>query len=135
MTELLEHPEVLLAEPDTIEKVSIVISKGSLEDLPEPDHGQRRSWRGSRPTSSSPFRSRRDPEGPLREDQGGSGRNRACTCRRADRRDSGLAIVTKMMKRQMEKIDIPPIPEFIEINRRLRAHACTPARRRSTCSA
>jgi len=25
------------------------------------------------------------------------------------------ALATKMMKRQMEKIDIPPIPEFIEL--------------------
>ncbi len=25
------------------------------------------------------------------------------------------ALVTKMMKRQMEKIDIPPIPEFLEL--------------------
>ena len=33
MEELLEHPEVALAEPTTIEKVSIVISKGSLEGI------------------------------------------------------------------------------------------------------
>jgi hypothetical protein len=30
MTELLEHP--VAAEPKTIEKVAIVVSKGSLED-------------------------------------------------------------------------------------------------------
>ena len=33
MTELLEHPEVALPEPKTIEKVSVVISKGSLEGI------------------------------------------------------------------------------------------------------
>ena len=33
MTELLEHPQVATAEPETIEKVSIVVSKGSLEGI------------------------------------------------------------------------------------------------------
>ena len=33
MTELLEHPQTNAAEPQTIEKVSIVISKGSLEGI------------------------------------------------------------------------------------------------------
>jgi len=33
MTELLEHPQTISAEPKTIEKVSIVISKGSLEGI------------------------------------------------------------------------------------------------------
>jgi len=33
MTQLLEHPELPAAEPATIEKVSIVISKGSLEGI------------------------------------------------------------------------------------------------------
>jgi len=36
------------------------------------------------------------------------------------------ALVTKMMKRQMEKIDIPPIPEFIELvaDSGVRLYAC-----------
>jgi hypothetical protein len=33
MTELLEHPTTLPTEPATIEKVAIVISKGSLEGI------------------------------------------------------------------------------------------------------
>ena len=33
MTELLEHPEASAAQPATIEKVSIIISKGSLEGI------------------------------------------------------------------------------------------------------
>ena len=33
MTELLEHPQTAPAEPATIEKVSIVVSKGSLEGI------------------------------------------------------------------------------------------------------
>ena len=33
MTELLEHAQLMPAEPETIEKVSIVISKGSLEGI------------------------------------------------------------------------------------------------------
>ena len=33
MTELLEQPQLATAEPKTIEKVSIVISKGSLEGI------------------------------------------------------------------------------------------------------
>ena len=36
------------------------------------------------------------------------------------------ALVTKMMKRQMEKIDIPPIPEFVELvaDSGVRLYAC-----------
>src|SRR5580765_3548603 len=33
MTELLEYPDPLTAEPATIEKVAIVVSKGSLEGI------------------------------------------------------------------------------------------------------
>ena len=33
MTELLERPEIALPEPAAIEKVSIVVSKGSLEGI------------------------------------------------------------------------------------------------------
>jgi peroxiredoxin family protein len=33
MTELLEQPKTQAAEPETIEKVAIVISKGSLEGI------------------------------------------------------------------------------------------------------
>ena len=44
------------------------------------------------------------------------------------------ALATRMMKRQMEKIDIPPIPEFIELVADSGARS-TPARRPSTCSA
>ena len=45
---------------------------------------------------------------------------------------SGLA--TRMMKRQMEKIDVPPIPELIGLECMTRAFASSPARRRLTCS-
>src|SRR5947207_1931431 len=34
------------------------------------------------------------------------------------------ALVTKMMKRQMEKIDMPPIPEFIELVADCGVHLC-----------
>ena len=36
------------------------------------------------------------------------------------------ALATRMMKRQMEKIDIPPIPEFIELvhDSGVRLYAC-----------
>ena len=33
MTELLEQPTTIASEPETIEKVAIVISKGSLEGI------------------------------------------------------------------------------------------------------
>jgi peroxiredoxin family protein len=34
------------------------------------------------------------------------------------------ALATKMMQRQMEKLDIPPIPEFIELDSRAGLYAC-----------
>ena len=33
MTELAEHPQIDTPEPTTIEKVAIVVSKGSLEGI------------------------------------------------------------------------------------------------------
>src|SRR6266498_3166183 len=75
MTTTLEQPQLDAAEPKTIEKVAIVISKGSLEGIYPGLHMA--TWLGALPGFS--------------------------------------ALVTKMMKRQMEKIDMPPIPEFIEL--------------------
>ena len=43
------------------------------------------------------------------------------------------AIATKMMKAEMEKLDIPPVPEFIEMIADA-GGTCTAARRPWTCS-
>src|SRR6266704_3589039 len=75
MTELLEHSQTTSSEPETIEKVTILISKGSLE--------------GIYPGLLTPTLLGALP--------------------------GFSALATRMMKRQMEKIDIPPIPEFIEL--------------------
>ena len=125
---------------DTIEKVSIIISKGSLEGVyPGTDHGQRgHGPKGSRPTCSSrssvwtPSIKKRhehikvatvgNPGMHMRH--AASARSRAC--RRSPR---------TMMEQKMEKLDIPSIPEFIEMIADTGCRHCTPARRRSTCSA
>ena len=106
-------------EPKPIEKVSIVISKGSLEgDLSRPDHGQRRPHgrnRGERLLHL--LRARRDHA----QAPGDTSRSRpsatpGCTCRRSLGALPGMSwIATKMMARKMEKLDIPPVPEFVEM--------------------
>ena len=118
MTELLEHPETAFAEPATIEKVSIVISKGSLEGIyPGLIMANGARMEGIEADLFFTFFGL----DAIRKD-------RFETIKVATVGNPGLHvptlvgaipgfswIVTKMMKRQMEKIDIPPIPEFIEL--------------------
>ena len=55
-------------------------------------------------------------QGPRREDQGRHRRQpRHAPADPARRAARLLALATKMMQRQMEKLDIPPIPEFVEM--------------------
>jgi len=72
MTELLEHPQTAATEPTTIEKVAIVVSKGSLEGI-YPGlimaNGARMDGIEGRPLLHL-LRPRRNSQGPLREDQG-----------------------------------------------------------------
>src|SRR6266511_2686221 len=82
MTSVLEQPALDATEPKTIEKVAIVVSKGSLE--------------GVYPALIMANGARMDGI-------------------EADLFLTFFGLDTKMMQRQMEKIGIPPIPEFIEL--------------------
>jgi peroxiredoxin family protein len=118
MTELLEHPEVLLTEPATIEKVSIVISKGSLEGIyPGLIMANGARMEGIEADIFFTFFGldaiRKDRLEKIKVATVGNPGLHMPTLIGAIPGFSWL--VTKMMQRQMEKIDIPPIPEFIEL--------------------
>jgi peroxiredoxin family protein len=122
MTELLEHPlehpEAVLTEPATIEKVSIVISKGSLEGIyPGLIMANGARMEGIEADLFFTFFGldaiRKDRLEKIKVATVGNPGLHMPTLVGAI---PGFSwIVTKMMKRQMEKIDIPPIPEFIEL--------------------
>ena len=118
MTELLEHPEVAASEPATIEKVSIVISKGSLEGIyPGLIMANGARMEGIEADVFFTFFGldaiRKDRFEKIKVATVGNPGLHMPTLIGAIPGFSWL--VTKMMKRQMEKIDIPPIPEFIEL--------------------
>jgi len=119
MTEVLQHPAPAIAfEPRTIEKVSIVVSKGSLEGIyPALIMANGARMEGIAADLFFTFF--------------------GLDAIRADRQDrikvatvgnpgmhmptwlGGLpgvsALATRVMQRRMEKLDIPPIGEFIEL--------------------
>jgi len=118
MTELLEHTEPLTAEPMTIEKVSIVISKGSLEGVyPGLIMANGARMEGIEADLFFTFFGldaiRKDRIEKIKVATVGNPGMHMATWIGAVPGFSALA--TRMMKRQMEKIDIPPIPEFIEL--------------------
>jgi peroxiredoxin family protein len=118
MTQLLEHPEVAASEPATIEKVSIVISKGSLEGIyPGLIMANGARMEGIEADVFFTFFGldaiRKDRFEKIKVATVGNPGLHMPTLIGAIPGFSWL--VTKMMKRQMEKIDIPPIPEFIEL--------------------
>ena len=118
MTELLEHPELAAAEPATTEKVSIVISKGSLEGIyPGLIMANGARMEGIEADVFFTFFGldaiRKDRFEKIKVATVGNPGLHRPTLIGAIPGFSWL--VTKMMKRQMEKIDIPPIPEFIEL--------------------
>jgi peroxiredoxin family protein len=118
MTELLEHPRVALSEPATIEKVSIVVSKGSLEGIyPGLIMANGARMEGIEADLFFTFFGldaiRKDRFEKIKVATVGNPGMHMATLLGAIPGMSWLA--TKMMKRQMEKIDIPPIPEFIEL--------------------
>ena len=118
MTELLEHTEPLAREPATIEKVAIVVSKGSLEGIyPGLIMANGARMEGIEADLFFTFFGL----DAIRKD-------RYRTIKVATVGNPGLhlptwlgalpgfsALATRMMKRQMERIDIPPIPEFVEL--------------------
>ena len=118
MTELLEHPPTPTVEPTTIEKVAIVISKGSLEGVyPGLIMANGARMEGIEADLFFTFFGldaiRTDRYEKIKVATVGNPGMHMATWIGAIPGFSALA--TRMMKRQMEKIDIPPIPEFIEL--------------------
>jgi peroxiredoxin family protein len=118
MTELLEHQPAGSTERKTIEKVAIVISKGSLEGIyPGLIMANGARMEGIEADLFFTFFGldaiRKDRFEKIKVATVGNPGMHMPTLLGALPGFSSLA--TKMMKRQMEKIDIPPIPEFIEL--------------------
>jgi peroxiredoxin family protein len=118
MTELLEQPAATASEPQTIEKVAIVISKGSLEGIyPGLIMANGARMEGIEADLFFTFFGldaiRKDRYEKIKVATVGNPGMHLPTWIGAIPGFSALA--TRMMKRQMEKIDIPPIPEFIEL--------------------
>ena len=118
MTQLLEHTESLTGEPKTIEKVAIVISKGSLEGIyPGLIMANGARLEGIEADLFFTFFGldaiRKDRWEKIKVATVGNPGMHLPTLLGALPGFSALA--TRMMKQQMEKIDIPPIPEFIEL--------------------
>jgi peroxiredoxin family protein len=117
MTELLEHPQAALAPP-TIEKVSIVVSKGSLEGIyPGLIMANGARMEGIEADVFFTF------FGLDAIRKGRQQRIKVATVGNPGLHMPTLigvipgfsALVTRMMQRQMEKLDIPPVPEFVEL--------------------
>ena len=118
MTELLEQPTTTATEPETIEKVAIVISKGSLEGIyPGLIMANGARMEGIEADLFFTFFGldaiRTDRYAKIKVATVGNPGIHLPTWLGALPGFSALA--TRMMTRQMEKIDIPPIPEFIEL--------------------
>jgi peroxiredoxin family protein len=118
MTELLEHPELAPTKPETIEKVSIVLSKGSLEGIyPGLIMANGARMEGIEADLFFTFFGldaiRKDRYEKIKVATVGNPGLHMATWLGAIPGVSWL--VTKMMARQMEKIDIPPIAEFVEL--------------------
>ena len=118
MTELLEYSRTTPAEPQTIEKVAIVVSKGSLEGIyPGLIMANGARMEGIEADLFFTFFGldaiRKDRYEKIKVATVGNPGMHLPTWVGAIPGFSALA--TRMMERQMEKIDIPPIPEFIEL--------------------
>ena len=118
MTELLERPQIDLPPLTTIEKVSIVISKGSLEGIyPGLIMANGARMEGIDADLFFTFFGldaiRKDRQAGIKVATVGNPGMHMPTLLGALPGFSALA--TRMMQRQMEKLDIPPIPEFVEM--------------------
>ena len=118
MTELLEHPQTAGTEPETIEKVAIVVSKGSLEGIyPALIMANGARMDGIEADLFFTFFGldaiRKDRLEKIKVATVGNPGLHMPTWLGALPGVSALA--TWLMKGQMEKIDIPPIPEFLEL--------------------
>ena len=118
MTELLVRPETSATEAGTIEKVSIVISKGSLEGVyPGLIMANGARMEGIDADLFFTFFGldaiRRDRAAKVKVATVGNPGMHLPTLVGALPGFSALA--TRLMQRQLEKLDIPPIPEFVEL--------------------
>jgi peroxiredoxin family protein len=118
MTELLEYERTDAAQPKTIEKVAIVVSKGSLEGIyPGLIMANGARMEGIDADLFFTFFGldaiRKDRYENIKVATVGNPGMHMPTLLGALPGFSALA--TRMMQRQMEKIDIPPIPEFVEL--------------------
>ena len=118
MTAMLEQPQLDAVEPRTIEKVAIVVSKGSLDGVyPGLIMANGARMEGIEADLFFTFFGldaiRKDRYEKIKVATVGNPGLHTPTWLGALPGFSALA--TWMMKRQMEKIDIPPIPEFIEL--------------------
>jgi peroxiredoxin family protein len=119
MTQLLEHPQAEAAsEPATIEKVAIVVSKGSLEGIyPALIMANGARMEGIEADLFFTFFGldaiRKDRFEKIKVATVGNPGLHMPSLIGVLPGFSWLA--TKMMAHEMEKIDIPPIPEFIEL--------------------
>ena len=118
MTELLERTRPSELEPATIEKVSIVISKGSLEGIyPGLIMANGARMEGIEADLFFTFFGldaiRKDRSAKVKVATVGNPGLHLPTLLGA--LPGFSAVATKLMQRQMEKLDIPPIPEFVEL--------------------
>jgi len=118
MTQLLERPVPVEPARATIEKVSIVVSKGSLEGIyPALIMANGARMEGIDADLFFTFFGldaiRKDRQQKIKVATVGNPGLHLPTLIGALPGFSALA--TRMMQRQMEKLDIPPIPEFVEL--------------------
>jgi peroxiredoxin family protein len=118
VTETLIERPLPSAEPKTIEKVAIVVSKGSLEGIyPGLIMANGARMEGIEADVFFTFFGldaiRKDRIEKIKVATVGNPGLHMPTILGALPGMSALA--TRMMKRQMEKLDIPPIPEFVEL--------------------
>jgi peroxiredoxin family protein len=118
MSQLLEQPHLATPVPTAIEKVSIVVSKGSLEGIyPGLIMANGARMEGIEAELFFTFFGldaiRKARQGRIRVATVGNPGMHLPTLLGAVPGFSALA--TRMMQRQMEKLDIPPIPEFVEL--------------------
>jgi peroxiredoxin family protein len=115
---MLEEERSVLDEPKTIEKVAIVVSKGSLEGIyPGLIMANGARMEGIDADLFFTFFGldaiRKDRQRKIKVATVGNPGLHMPTLLGALPGFSSLA--TRMMTRQMEKLDIPPIPEFVEL--------------------
>ncbi len=129
MTELLDTPTAAPTERDAIEKAAIVVSKGSLEGIyPALIMANGARMEGIEADLFFTFFGldaiRKDRYEKIKVATVGNPGMHLPTWLGAIPGFS--AVATRMMQRQMEKIDIPPIPEFIELvaDSGVRLYAC-----------